>query len=208
MIHRDISGNEIPAGKVTRSLESSFMEGTVPGWITTTGDATASVGSLDSSDPYLGVEVSSGMEGIEGPSVDLTQFKEVRWGMVATTTVQKGVDTEGWDMGLTDGNDGANLSLTNADLDDGATLRTFDSGATNDTDLNWDWMLNGGLVYSELRIRPQSGEVAVFAGGGDDVVYYDESPAMSVGTVNTRVRVETADTDKINIRKLWLRLIE
>jgi len=207
MIQRDINGREIPPGKVERRLEANFMKGTVPSWITTAGSASVTVGSLDTASPYLKIETTNELAGVTGPSVDLSNFKEVRWGMAASTDIQD--TTDGWDFGLTDGTDGVNLSVPRADNNE-VQIRYFEGGTTDDRVLNWNWMLQDGICFSEIRLRPEPAS-AILAGGGDSVVDFDESPPMSVGPVDSRIRVDstgTSGTAVVRVHKLWLSVIE
>lgn len=213
-MHYSIFGEEIPEGKVHRRLEADFInETSLPGWLTSFGGTTTTLTHNDVSTGRgdLDVQVDNAKGGLTGPEIDITAFREVRFGVA----VQSGLTATNLLVAeWADGSGGTTksnyISMNEAPSDSRATLALKESGTSSSKSLNFDWDHQTAPAIIEVRLRNYDKSFSIVAGDGEQVIHEEGGLGYDNGNMFPQVWADTsneATIESFQVSKAWVDLI-
>ena len=225
MPHRDLRGEEIPAGKISRRVEYNAILGGSPEWMQLFGeDATEEATSIAAGRGELELTVDKSVGGYRFPAFDPTAFREIRVGVAfhdglsEPNTVSIGfVDQHGTEpnnaMLLQQASSRSELSpakivrIEETEREEHDEIGSF-VGALERADADPDV-----CAWVEVRIRPfQRGEIVMFGGAGRGDIAHEatgqhygiSTPMYPILSIDTR---HAGTLDTVGIGKAWFELI-
>jgi len=193
MIRAPITGEEVPAGRVERSLDEEFMaDSSLPSWLSTASSGTGLTKThhpLTTERGELELASNNADSYLVGPEFDPSLYEEIRLRVTGRTTLTGGnylimsmADNSG--TGSTD-----NKVQIYQRPDDSATTVTVEDGGTETTATTNVDFLTGDSFDIELRVRPDDKAVDILE--GDDVVFSDSGMGIGVANWWPRLRLDT-----------------
>jgi len=213
---RDLRGEEIPAGKITRRLRyDGLVASESPAWMDRFGAAEESKDDVAESRGELHLEVTGGVGGYDFPAFDPGAFRELQ----LTVGLRHAISGDGLlRVGFDDSGDNWCHYRESGEADEGrggfvdCGRLSFgrDGVETTTGDVTIALDASGGSALLGVRIRPFEDGVTVTVGGAGrgDVAYEDAGcPFAFEGPVRPRIAVdasESAGTERLSLSTVEL----
>lgn len=153
----------------------------------------------------LRVDVNNDVGGVRGPTIDPSNFREVRWGVVirdnltANNKLFFGLwDTTGVSAASTD-----TVGFEQQQSDAAVTLRD-EAGSLTSPSPNFDAIQDGNSRYLEFRYRQPENRLQIVSGGGDSLEFDDVDASAFDATGELYPRVYIMTTKNATNESFWL----